>query len=168
MIKKLKRICTIICILFLLFSCSNTSDIIIDYPDNSETNSMIIVEIKGAVKIPGLYSVEKGIMLYEIINLAGGLLSTADKNAINLIQVFNNNASINIPYISNNNSNNKLININSATLTELMTLNGIGEAKAKAIIEYRNQNTFTCIEDIMKVSGISEAVFNKIKDYINV
>jgi competence protein ComEA len=49
-----------------------------------------------------------------------------------------------------------------------MTLNGIGEAKAKAIIEYRNQNAFTCIEDIMKVSGISEAVFNKIKDYITV
>ena len=162
------KIIIVFCSFLLLISCSNTSDLIIDFPETVETNSMILVEIKGAVKIPGLYTVEKGTMLYEIINLAGGLLYNADGNSINLIQVYNNNTSINIPYKSNGTSNKQLININSATLTELMSLNGIGEAKAKAIIEYRNQNSFSCIEDIMKVSGISEAVFNKIKDDITV
>lgn len=157
----------IICSLFLFCSCSNTSDIIINYPIDNETNSMIIIEIKGAVKIPGLYTVENGVMLYEIINLAGGFLNNADKDAVNLIQTFNNNASIYIPYASNN-TNNKLININNASISELMTLNGIGESKAKAIIEYRKVNPFSSIEDIMKVSGISEAIFNKIKDFITI
>jgi competence protein ComEA len=162
-----KRIFLIINLFFILVGCYNNNDIVIDYPETSDSNTVIIVDIKGAVKIPGLYSVEKGVMLYEIINLAGGLLSNADRDGINLIQVFNNNTSINIPYISNNSSS-KLININYASIEELMTLNGIGEVKAKAIIEYRNQNTFTSIEDIMKVSGISESVFNKIKDDITV
>ena len=59
------------------------------------------------------------------------------------------------------------VSINKATLEELMTLNGIGESKAKAIIEYRNQNgEFKNIEDIMNVSGIGELAYSKIKDNI--
>lgn len=162
-----KRIFLIINLFFILVGCSNNNDIVIDFPEISDSDTVIIVDIKGAVKTPGLYSVEKGVMLYEIINLAGGLLSNADRDGINLIQVFNNNTSINIPYISNNSSS-KLININYASIEELMTLNGIGEVKALAIIEYRKETMFNSIEDIMKVSGISESVFNKIKDDITV
>ena len=73
-----------------------------------------------------------------------------------------------VELIFNFKGNNKLININQASIEDLKTLNGIGESKAKSIIEYREQNTFTSIEDIMKVSGISESVFNKIKDDITV
>ena len=66
-----------------------------------------------------------------------------------------------------NNSN--LININTAGLSDLMSLSGIGEAKAKSIISYRETNgDFTSIEDIKKVSGISEAIYEKIKDYITI
>ncbi len=75
---------------------------------------------------------------------------------------------------SNKNSNsskeqNSYLNINTATLEELMTLDGIGESKAKSIIEYRTKNgTFKSIEDIMNVNGIGETVYNKIKDHIKV
>lgn len=62
----------------------------------------------------------------------------------------------------------KLININTATIDELMTLPGIGESKAKAIIEYRIKTLFNKIDDIKNVSGIGEAVFEKIRDYITV
>lgn len=61
------------------------------------------------------------------------------------------------------------VNINSAGVEELMTLNGIGETRAKAIVEYRTQNgTFTKEEDIMLVPGIKEGIFSKIQDQIAV
>lgn len=55
------------------------------------------------------------------------------------------------------------VNINTASQKELMTLNGIGESKAKAIIEYRTKTRFKKIEDIMQVKGIGQAIFDKIK-----
>lgn len=59
------------------------------------------------------------------------------------------------------------VDLNAATVEDLVTLNGIGETRAKAIIEYRTQQgPFTCIEDIMQVAGIKEGVFSKIKDQI--
>ena len=71
--------------------------------------------------------------------------------------------------ISNSGEENINININTAAKEELMTINGIGEAKADAIISYREENgKFNVIEDIMNVSGIGEALFNQIKDYITV
>ena len=70
---------------------------------------------------------------------------------------------------NNNTQESKLVSINTATKDELMSLSGIGEAKANAIIEYRNQNgNFNKIEDILNVSGISENVFEKIKEDITV
>ena len=66
------------------------------------------------------------------------------------------------------NNNNQLIDINTCTIDELLTLPGIGESKANNIIEYRKKNKFNTINDIMNVSGISESLFNKIKEYIKV
>ena len=63
---------------------------------------------------------------------------------------------------------NKLVNLNTATKEELMSISGIGESKANSIIEYRNKNKFNKIEDILNVSGIGESVFEKIKQYIKV
>lgn len=60
------------------------------------------------------------------------------------------------------------VNINTASKEELETLKGIGEAKAKAILEYRKEQNFTSIEDIKKVKGIGEKIFDQIKDSISV
>ena len=63
---------------------------------------------------------------------------------------------------------NKLVNINTATIDELQTIKGVGESKAKSIIEYRKENKFIKIEDIKNVSGIGDSLFEKIKDYITI
>lgn len=72
----------------------------------------------------------------------------------------------------NNTNDNKetigIININTASLEELMTLPSVGESKANAIIEYRKENKFITIEDIKNISGIGDALFEKIKEYITV
>ena len=72
--------------------------------------------------------------------------------------------------VSSNNSESKLkININTATLEDLNGISGIGESKAKSIIEYRNSNgLFRTIEDIKNVSGIGDSLFEKIKNNITV
>ncbi len=62
----------------------------------------------------------------------------------------------------------KLVNINTASITELTSIPGIGESKAISIINYRQENKFNTIEDIMNVTGIGEALFAKIKDYSTV
>lgn len=97
-----------------------------------------------------------------------------DSNTNNLTNnIVDNNSSldINIDEIISSDSNisNDKISINEAGIDELTTLSGIGEAKAKAIIEYRTTNgSFKNIEDIMNVSGIGQAAFDKIKDYITI
>ena len=70
--------------------------------------------------------------------------------------------------VQENNTNNsiKKVSLNNATLSELMTLSGIGESKAKAIIEYREKNGFKSIDEITKVSGIGESTYEKIKQYL--
>lgn len=170
----------------------------------------VYVDIKGAVKNPGVYEIEEDKKVIDVLELAGGLAENADTSMINLAKkVFNemvviiytneevknvnqpdtvikvvekecvcpeikNDACINLDDTeSNNNQNNEeennKVNINKATLEELLTISGIGESKAKSIIEYRIQNgEFKQIEDIMDVSGIGEALYEKIKNYIKV
>lgn len=69
---------------------------------------------------------------------------------------------------SDKTTENELVNINTATIQQLQTLSGVGESKAKSIIEYREENKFTKIEDIKNVSGIGDSLFEKIKDYITI
>ncbi len=136
------------------------------------------VDIKGCIKNPGVYKLVKGSRVKDVIELAGGLTSDSDTSNINLAKIIEDEMVININSVNDNSGNNygmnstnlsDLININTASLEQLMTLSGIGESKAKSIISYREENgNFNEIEDITKVSGIGQALYEKIKDYITV
>lgn len=136
-----------------------------------------IVDIKGAVKFPGTYELEAGKRITDVINLAGGIIDNADLSTINLSKKISDEMLIIIPKVSesfNNNydynnvvNNDGKVSINYGTLNSLMSINGIGEVKAQAIIDYRNNNgLFENIEDIKNVNCIGNSTFEKIKDYI--
>lgn len=166
-------------------------------------DDLVYVDIKGAVKKPGVYKINSDKKIIDVITMAGGLMENANTDNINLskkvtdemvIIIYTNEEVKNsnivdtvikvidkecvCPNIQNDGCINteingsitnvsKTININTATLEELMSINGLGEAKAKAIIKYREENGyFKIIDDLLNVSGIGEALFEKIKEYI--
>lgn len=155
-------------ILVLLSGCKEEQNLEIEH-DNESVKSNILVEIKGQVRFPGIYEISGSCYLYEIIDLAGGLLENADTTSVNLVQEIDVNCSINIKQKVNDEEQPILININYATKEMLMKLPGIGEAFANRIIEYRIINgLFLNIEEIKNISGIKNSVFNQIKDLITV
>lgn len=166
--------------------------------DVIEETNKVIVDIKGMVASPGVYEVDSFARVNDVIKLAGGLIDGADTSIINLAKVVHDEMAIiiysneevlqkykdevcicNCPEITNDacinndsenqSTSNKLVNINTASKEELMTITGIGESKADTIIKYREENgNFKSIEDIQNVSGIGESLFEKIKYYITV
>lgn len=145
----------------------------------SKNDDRIGVYISGEVKNTGVYYLKKDSRITDLINICGGLTEEADVSKINPAQKLNDSDKIIIPKKEENLNTESIedtnesdinvqekININTATKDELTRLNGIGEATANKIINYRNKNKFKEIEDIMNVPGIGEAKFNNIKDYI--
>lgn len=152
------------------------------------TPNFIYVHISGAVNNPGVYSVEESTRLYELIKIAGGLTSDAAGDYVNQAATLADSQQVYIPttkevkdssnwqltYSRDNGKESQgavssKVNINKASKEELMTLSGIGEAKANSIIQYREKHgSFKRIEDIMKISGIKQAAFNKISEDITV
>ena len=127
------------------------------------------VYICGAVNNAGIYEFYEGTRLYELIKEAGGLDEEADADAVNLAMEVKDGEQIRIPYIGEtfNTAEEKLIDINRAGIEELCSIPGIGEARAAAIIEYRDSNGgFKEIEELKNISGIKDATFNKIKPYV--
>lgn len=166
-------------------------------------DDLVYVDIKGAVKKPGVYKINSDKKIIDVITIAGGLMENTNTDNINLskkvtdemviiiytdeevknsnivdtvIKVIDkecvcpniqNDGCINTEINDSITNVNNIININTATLEELMSINGLGEAKAKAIIKYREENGyFKIIDDLLNVSGIGEALFEKIKEYI--
>lgn len=163
--------------LSLIFLCSflisfnNTKAEDEKYIDNSYVVSYIYVDIKGAVKFPNVYRVTAETRLFQLVEMSGGLLSDADIRNINLSARLTDEESIYIPFINDDERiySDELINLNTATVEQLDSLPGIGIITAQNIIDYRNNiKVFQTIEEIMNVSGIGEASFAKIKDYITV
>lgn len=119
-------------------------------------------EIRGEVIHPGIYEIEADETLESLIEKAGGLSTKADISSLSLLRTIQHLDVIIIPEVAEI----KKISINSASLEELMTLNGIGETKASRIIEYRKEHSFQSIEEIMNVKGIGPKIFEKIKEQI--
>ena len=184
----------------------------LDEQEEQPQQELVYVDIKGAVKTPGVYEIENDKKVIDVINLAGGLLDNADTSLINLSKQVTNEMVIiiytkeeiknskkdntvikvidkecNCPEITNdscieNNKDDKdkndettleetssKVNINKASLEELLAISGIGESKAKAIIDYRKEiGKFNNIEEIKQVSGIGEALYEKIKEHITI
>lgn len=141
----------------------------------TETKKIIYVHVCGQVKEPGVYQVEEGSRIYDAVQLAGGLTDEAFGEAVNLAKIVTDGEQIRIPdnteaeqfLIAERQTESGLINLNFATKEQLMTLTGIGEARAKDIIAYREEHGgFQTVEEIMKVPGIKEAAFAKIKNDI--
>ena len=133
----------------------------------------IYVYVCGAVAREGVYKLPAGSRIYEAIEMAGGFREDAASAEVNQAEVLQDEDRIYIPTfsetISEEEENDGKINLNKATKAELMTLPGVGEAKAESIIQYRNENGgFKSIEEIMQISGIKEGLFEKIKDLIKI
>ena len=138
----------------------------------------IFVDVKGAVKHPGVFETIKDKRVKDLIEEAGGLLDDADTSTLNLSQKVKDQMVI---YVlkhgekpkqisdSSSSSNTDVININTANKEQLMKISGVGKTKAEAIIAYREKNgDFKKKEDITKVRGIGKSTFEKIKDKIEV
>lgn len=144
------------------------------------------VYVCGQVNSPGVYEASQESRIYEVIEAAGGATENGCLEALNLAEPVYDGRKIYVPsyeeyelsgrsewqneseqVISEQSPDSGLININTADVNTLMNLPGIGSTRAAAIVEYRRNNgSFECIEDIMKVSGIKEGAYNKIKDLI--
>ncbi len=155
---------------------SSTKDSLNDESD--EDTEYIYTHITGEIKKPGVYKMKAGTRMDDLVKEAGGLTDDADINQINLSEKLVDEERIIVPSKSGSSeegitsaaidAKTKKININKASLSELMTLPGIGEKTAQKFIDYREQKKFKKIEDVMNIEGIGENKFKNIKEYISV
>ena len=144
----------------------------------------VFVYVCGAVNAPGVYELKKDARVFEAIGLAGGMTGEAAAEAVNQARTVTDGEQIYIPTVqeaqmqgagvlgdrvTGNVDESGKVNINTAGKEELMTLTGIGEAKAQSILNYREEHgQFGSIEELMQIEGIKEGVFNKIKEDITI
>ena len=145
----------------------------------TEETGTVFVFVCGQVAVPGVYELPAGSRIYDAIMQAGGCMETADICAVNQAGYLEDGMQIYIPAIGETykeaaseeqaSRTDGRISINHADKNELMTLPGIGESKADAILEYRQSHgAFSSIEELMNIPGIKEGIFNNIQDYITV
>lgn len=183
--------------LMLLASCESRDELwlgeedgaqgIVEEPNTEYTNQQeaeademlqatIFVHVCGQVVHPGVYELPTGSRVFEAVDMAGGCLEGADLCQVNQAAILQDGIKIYIPAQGEvlqdqqqKDNHQGLVNINQASLDELMTIPGIGESKAKEIIAYREKyGGFSVIEDLMEIPGIKEGIFTKIKEYITI
>ncbi|MGT2948759.1 helix-hairpin-helix domain-containing protein [Streptococcus devriesei] len=154
----------------------------------SQASSTMMVDVKGAVKNQGVYSLPAGSRVNDLIEKAGGFSEKADRKSVNLAQKLQDEAVIYVASIGENisvvgnpqkeaanqgassqSAAHDKINLNTASLADLQTISGIGEKRAQDIIDYRETNGgFQSIEDLKNISGIGDKTFEKLKDLVSV
>jgi competence protein ComEA len=156
------------------------------------TKAPVAVHVIGAVPRPGLYEFAEGARVQDAIDAAGGLLAEANVDALNLAQLLEDGQQLSIPYkdgsapvaesggqpnlplstevpTKNNDLNVELVNINTATLEELIALPSIGPTTAQKIIDYRTEHgPFSTIDDLDNVSGIGPSTLDDIRALVTV
>lgn len=164
--------------------------------NQGQKKTTIFIDIKGAVRQPGVYQIRSNQRIETLIALAGGSLAEADLNQINLAKslhdqeivyvprkgekipaqfmITNTNQAINsdadlTQNTSSNDETKKQVNLNTASKEDLQTLTGVGPSKAAAIIQYRQAHGgFKTPDDLKQVDGIGEKTFTKLKPFITV
>ena len=157
-----------------------------DQESSPPETEAVYVQVSGAVRNPGVYQVTAGSRIFEAVALAGGVTEEADLRLLNqalpvkdgqMIYVYARGETPveSLPESGPEENQNAgsgadgKVNLNTASVEQLMTLPGIGQAKAEYIVSYREEHgAFEKIEDIMKIEGIKEGVFSKIEDRIKV
>ena len=143
---------------------------------------LITVDVKGAVKSPGIYDLPVGSRVNDAVQKAGGLTEQADSKSLNLAQKVNDEALVYVPTkgeeaasqqagsgATSSTSKEKKININKASLEELKQVKGLGGKRAQDIIDHREANgKFKSVDELKKVSGIGAKTIEKLKDYVTV
>lgn len=152
----------------------------------SSSGAEVYVDVDGAVVRPGVYRLKDGARVSQAIDAAGGLTAEADVTGLNRASKITDGQKIYVPTVGEQQaaaavggaessaattpgagSSSGLVNINTASATELQTLSGIGPSMAQSIIDERTKNgAFASVDDLMRVSGIGEKKLAKIKDYI--
>lgn len=141
---------------------------------------LITVDVKGAVKSPGIYDLPVGSRINDAVQKAGGLTDNADSKSINLAQRISDEALVYVPTKeettsqeahsnASNTKENKKVNLNKASLEELKQVKGLGGKRAQDIIDHREtKGKFKSVDDLKKVSGIGAKTVEKLKEYVTV
>lgn len=143
---------------------------------------LITVDVKGAVKSPGIYDLLVGSRVNDAVQKAGGLTEQADSKSLNLAQKVSDEALVYVPTkgeesasqqagsgAPSSTSKDKKVNLNKASLEELKQVKGLGGKRAQDIIDHRETNgKFKSVDELKKVSGIGAKTIEKLKDYVTV
>ena len=149
--------------------------------EESVEQDLITVDVKGAVKSPGIYDLPVGSRVNDAVQKAGGLTEQADSKSINLAQKVSDEALVYVPNngeaasqqttsgTASSTSKEKKVNPNKASLEELKQVKGLGGKRAQDIIDHRETNgKFKSVDELKKVSGIGAKTIEKLKDYVTV
>ncbi|GAX89213.1 ComEA family DNA-binding protein [Effusibacillus lacus] len=140
----------------------------------SKPASEIKVDVKGAVQNPGVYSLSAGSRIVDAIQVAGGVTDEADLQSINLAQKLVDGGMVAVPAKGDSSSaaqavpaKSDKVNINTATVEQLDTVNGIGSTRAQAIVQYREKNgPYQSVEDLLKIKGFGPKLLETLKDQL--
>ena len=160
---------------------STEKDVKKEEKEESLEQDLITVDVKGAVKAPGIYDLPVGSRVNDAVQKAGGLTEQADSKSINLAQKVSDEALVYVPTkgeeanqqansgASSSTNKEKKVNLNKASLEELKQVKGLGGKRAQDIIDHREANgKFKSVDELKKVSGIGAKTIEKLKDYVTV